>query len=108
MTSPPAQAARIVLPCSTMKRIGIRELRQYASTWLREVEDGESFEVTDRGRPVALLVPIQPGGELERLTAAGRLSPAAGDLLELGEPLPPRPGEQLPSTALEQARAEER
>jgi prevent-host-death family protein len=91
-----------------MKRIGIRELRQHASVWLRKVEAGESFEVTNRGRPIALLVPRQPSRVIERLTAEGRLSVAEGDLLALGEPLPPKPGVPLPSKILEQMRADER
>lgn len=41
-----------------MDRIGVRELRQNASRYLARVAGGESMEVTDRGRPVALLVPI--------------------------------------------------
>lgn len=41
-----------------MDRIGVRELRQNASAYLARVASGESIEVTDRGRPVALLVPI--------------------------------------------------
>lgn len=90
-----------------MQRIGIRELRQHASYWLRKVREGESFEVTDRGHPVALLVPA-PGDEIEQLIAAGRLSEAEGDLLDLGEPLPPGPGHIPPSVALERARASER
>ena len=32
-----------------MERIGIRELRQHASRWVRRAAAGESFEVTDRG-----------------------------------------------------------
>lgn len=41
-----------------MKTIGVRELRQHASKYLEEVASGESIEITDRGRPVAKLVPI--------------------------------------------------
>ncbi|MDQ6909410.1 MAG: type II toxin-antitoxin system prevent-host-death family antitoxin [Actinomycetota bacterium] len=41
-----------------MDRIGVRELRQHASRYLQRVADGESLEVTDRGRPVARLVPV--------------------------------------------------
>jgi prevent-host-death family protein len=42
-----------------MQRIGVRELRQHASRYLALVARGEQVEVTDRGRPVARLVPIQ-------------------------------------------------
>jgi prevent-host-death family protein len=91
-----------------MERIGVRELRQRASEWLRRVVQGESFEVTDRGRVVALLVPVPAGDPLDRLTAQGCLSQAGGDLLELGDPLPPRPDRALPSAVLEEMRAGER
>ena len=41
-----------------MDRIGVRELRQHASRYLARVADGEVIEVTDRGTPVARLVPV--------------------------------------------------
>ena len=63
-----------------MTRIGIRELRQNASAWLRRVAAGESFEVTDRGRPVALLVPVPPAAGLDALVETGRARPGSGRL----------------------------
>ena len=75
-----------------MERIGIRELRQHASRWVRRAAAGESFEVTDRGRPVARLVPPATLEGIERLRAEGRITAAKGDLLDLGPPLPPKPG----------------
>lgn len=91
-----------------MRAIGIRELRQQASRYLREVERGETFEVTDRGRPVALLSPVPRAGALERLAASGRLRRANGDLLALGEPIKQVAGATPPSKVLEQMRADER
>ena len=46
-----------------METIGIRELRQNASDVLRRVALGACITVTDRGRPVARLVPMarRPG-----------------------------------------------
>lgn len=41
-----------------MEDVGVRELRQHASRYLARVAAGESLQVTDRGRPVALLVPL--------------------------------------------------
>jgi prevent-host-death family protein len=41
-----------------MLAIGVRELRQHASRYLQEVAAGESIEITDRGHPIARLVPI--------------------------------------------------
>ncbi len=90
-----------------MKRIGIRELRQRASEYLRRVQKGETLEITDRGTPIALLVPVPRDG-FDRLVAAGRVDPAQGDLLELGEPLPPAAGVPLPSEILEELRRDER
>jgi prevent-host-death family protein len=90
-----------------MRSIGIRQLRQQASRFLREVECGETIEITDRGRPVALLVPVPIVDRIEAFVASGRLLPAAGDLLELGPPLEPARGAPLPSEALAAARADE-
>lgn len=91
-----------------MRSIGIRDLRQDASRHLRQVERGETLQVTDRGRPVALIVPAHAADPLERLAATGRLARAQGDLLDLGEPLPARRGVQIPSEILAHARADER
>lgn len=91
-----------------MNSIGIRELRQNASRYLRQVERGETLEVTDRGRPVARLVPIPEESTFDRLVAEGRITPARGDLLDLGPPLEPKPGVPLPSEVLERMRADER
>jgi len=91
-----------------MQTIGVRELRQQASRYLREVEQGETFEVTSGGRPVALLTPLPDVGPAERLRRSGRLKPAQGDLLDLGPPLEPKTGVPLPSEVLEQMRADER
>lgn len=90
-----------------MKSIGIRELRQRASDCLRLVREGEILQVTDRGRPVAMLVPIRAKSVLERLEVTGRLSAEEGDLLELGDPVPARRGVPLPSRVLTEMRADE-
>lgn len=92
-----------------MRSIGIRELRQNASRYLREVKRGETVEVTDRGEPIARLVPIpRQEGTYERLVAEGRIRPAQGDWRELGPPLKPKPDERPLSEILEETRADER
>jgi prevent-host-death family protein len=64
-----------------MERIGVRELRQHASRYLARVKSGETVEVTERGRLVALLVPPEPARNArERLIAEGRLIPASAPL----------------------------
>lgn len=54
-----------------MPSVGIRELRQNASRYVERAAAGETFEVTDRGRAVALLTPLVTG-DWERLVAAGQ------------------------------------
>jgi prevent-host-death family protein len=39
--------------------VGVRELRQNLSVYLRRVAQGERFVVTDRREPVAELVPLE-------------------------------------------------
>jgi prevent-host-death family protein len=87
-------------------RVGIRELRQHLTVYLRRVVAGEVLQVTDRGRPVALLTPLpERGSVLERLVAEGRVVPARGSLNDL-EP-PPRAAEPRPtSQALDEDRSE--
>lgn len=91
-----------------MEKISVRELRQNASQWLRRVLAGESFEVTARGRPVAMLGPV-PEDPWERLIREGKLKPGKGNLLDLGPPLPPAPpGQPTLSEILEEMRNDER
>lgn len=54
--------------------VGIAELRQNLSRYLRRVERGERLIVTDRNRPVAELGPPPVAGSaLDRLIAEGRV-----------------------------------
>jgi prevent-host-death family protein len=91
-----------------MTTIGVRELRQRASEYLRKVERGQVVEVTARGRPVALLVPLRGATRVDRLVREGRAVPASGDLLTLGAPLRRRRGLRPASAVLADARAAER
>jgi prevent-host-death family protein len=91
-----------------MKSVGIRELRQRASVVLREVESGVTFEVTDRGRPVAILSPMADRGPLDQLRAAGDVSTPTGALDDLPPPLLLTPGQTPPSMVLARLRADER
>lgn len=88
------------------KQVGVRELRQNLSRFLRRVTAGERFEVTEHNLPVAILAPL-PGrnSALERLIAEGRVMPARLDLTELGPP-PERSQEMSISEALADQREE--
>ena len=90
-----------------MVTVGIRELRQRASELLRRVEGGESIEITDRGRPVAILAPV-PADRVALLRASGDLAQSQGDLEGLPEPLPLPPGADPPSVVLARLRRDER
>jgi prevent-host-death family protein len=55
--------------------VGIAELRQHLTRYLRRVAQGERLIVTDRNRPVAELgPPPSTGAALDRLIADGRVS----------------------------------
>jgi prevent-host-death family protein len=86
--------------------VGVRELRQNLSVYLRRVKTGQTIEVNERGRRVVVLAPAgAKATALERLIAAGRATPARGDLLDLGAPLGRRPSRRA-SRALARLRQE--
>ena len=88
-----------------MKRIGVRELRQQASRYLEEVAAGERIEITDRGRPVARLVPIT-GDPWEDLINAGDVVKAVRPIR--ADEIRPVAYAHSASEALEQLRRDER
>lgn len=58
-----------------MTTVGVAQLRQNLSKYLRLVARGERLVVTDRNRPVAELGPPPATGEaLDRLIAEGRVT----------------------------------
>ena len=59
------------------KEVGVRELKARLSAYLAAVREGMEVVVTDRGRPVARLVPVDGGFDehLARLVAEGRVIP---------------------------------
>jgi prevent-host-death family protein len=91
-----------------MTTVGIRELRQRASELLRLVERGETVEITDRGRPVAVLSPMPSGSTLDQLRAAGEVTRATTDLNDLPPPIRLAPGTVTPSDVLARLRSDER
>ena len=87
---------------SHMDRVGVRELRRDASSILRRVAEGETFEVTDRGRAVAVLLQAMPAG-LMKLEREGLLRRGQGDLLDL-TPCQVPAGAQPPSHLVSEGR----
>ena len=91
-----------------MMSVGIRELRQRASELLRQVERGESIEITDRGRPVAVISPLPPGSPYRRMLVEGEIARASRETGELPEPLSLSPGQEPASAVLTRLRSDER
>src|SRR5918993_2827899 len=59
-----------------MHSVGVRELRDGLSRYLTEVRAGRTITVTDHGRPVARIIPVDEPSPLERLIAEGLVQPA--------------------------------
>lgn len=63
-----------------MRHVGIRELKNRLPEYVREVRAGAELIVTDRGRPVALLAPLDDTADaplearLAALAARGELA----------------------------------
>ena len=80
-----------------VEKIGIRELRQHASEWVAKAKAGKAILITDRGQPVARLVPLTRNENARNnLIDGGQLIPAAAprthfstDDLVSGPPLTP-------------------
>lgn len=64
--------------------VGIREIRQNLSVYLKKVAKGKSYLITDRSVPVAELVPAAGSdSSLGRLVKEGRATRPVGDLLDI-------------------------
>ncbi len=62
-------------------KAGVAQLKADLSRYLERVKGGQEVLVTDRGRPVARLVPVgetETGTRRERLVKAGLLVPGRG------------------------------
>jgi prevent-host-death family protein len=46
--------------------VGVRELRNKLSQYLKRVEQGERIQVTDRGEVIALLIPAPNGSDVKK------------------------------------------
>ena len=93
-----------------MEVIGVRELRQNASKYLHRAAAGESFAITEHGRPVAVLNPPPVALSVyDELIASGELVAAQRPYGEvaLSKPLPATSGASG-SEELQRMRDEER
>ncbi|MFH2009663.1 MAG: type II toxin-antitoxin system prevent-host-death family antitoxin [bacterium] len=95
-----------------MVSVGIRELKNKLSAYLRRVRAGERVLITDRSVVVAELVPPQSGGErrypgLEALIAAGRITRASENLSEAYPSLTRIAGDGTATRLLDEERGED-
>jgi prevent-host-death family protein len=58
-----------------MATVGVRELQGDARRWLARVRAGEAVVITDRGRPVAKMIPLPEAVGFDALVAEGRIAP---------------------------------
>ena len=92
-----------------MVTIGIRELRQHASRYVRMAKEGRRVAVTERETLVAYLVPAdEPASARARLEAAGAYRPAVGSLLDLLPPPATPEGSRPLSEVVEELRDRDR
>lgn len=62
--------------------VAVRELKAKLSAYLQRASSGERITVTDRGRPVAMLVPLVGTVDLELAAEAGWLTLASSSGLK--------------------------
>lgn len=68
-----------------MVEVGIRALKQNASAVVADVAGGEVITITDRGRPVAQMIPIL-NSNLQLMIDSGRARPPIRDIGDLPAP----------------------
>lgn len=72
--------------------VGIRELRAGLSRYVERVKAGEEIVVTEHGRPVARLLPMNGERKIDRLIREGVVTPARSRTTWLPEKLIPVQG----------------
>lgn len=70
-----------------MTRVGVRELRDHLSRYLERVRAGEEVVVTDRGRAVCRLLPMDGERTIDRLVRDGIVTPARKVKQPLSQPI---------------------
>lgn len=91
-----------------MRSVGVQELRTKAGELLAAVVKGETLQVMDHGRAVALVTPVPSSDPLKELRAAGHVTGTDGSLDDLPEPLILPAGATPPSVTLSRLRADDR
>jgi len=90
-----------------VRSTGVREAKAHLSRLLRDVQQGREWIITERGTPIAKLVPIEKARlsleeRISRLEDEGIIEPAPRDVRRLPPPLPIKDG--LPQKWLQEDR----
>ena len=93
-----------------MSTVGVKELKDRLAQYLRRTKQGEEIVVTERGKPVAVIQPIESAhpirsldAKLARLAAQGRVSLPTRALLKRVR-LVRVPGPRIAQTVVEDRR----
>ena len=71
-----------------MSTVGIKELKNRLTQYIRRTKQGEEIVVTERGKPVAVLTPIGAASRVETLEAKlARLAARGVVTLPTGKPV---------------------
>ncbi|MEE8584206.1 MAG: type II toxin-antitoxin system prevent-host-death family antitoxin [Acidobacteriota bacterium] len=89
-----------------MKTVGARQLKNLLGAYLKQVKEGTAIIVTERGRPIAELRPLEPAAtdeesRLLELAALGLVTPRSSTMAtDRPEPIS-IPGKPLSQTVIE-------
>lgn len=72
--------------------VGIRDLKNGLSRYLKRVQRGETIVVTEHGRPVARIIPARVPEPIAKLMAEGRVTWSGKPFSPPRRPIRPRPG----------------
>ncbi|HEX9822509.1 MAG TPA: type II toxin-antitoxin system prevent-host-death family antitoxin [Methylomirabilota bacterium] len=89
-----------------MATVGVRDLKNRLSEFLRRVAEGERITVTDRGRPIAVLSPPEPSPDdedIRRMVREGLASWSGGKPRGATKPIKVR-GKPISDTVREDRR----
>ena len=90
-----------------MRSVGIRELRQNLSVYLAKVKAGRTLAVTDRGKAVAILKPLDREYDLwQQLVDEGAVIPASGSWSDIELPSAEVDANRTASRILQEMREE--
>ena len=90
-----------------MVSIGVRELKAQLSQQLKRVQGGTRVTITDRGKPIAVLAPVEPQANVDwiwRMVAEGKASWNGGKPRGLNPPIKARGGKHTSQIVIEDRR----